>query len=216
MLNLLNMDFQTQLAKKLLQINAIKINLQNLFVWSSGIKSPIYCDNRIALSDIEARNQIIDGFVKLFEEFKNCNCIAGVATAGIPWGSILADRLAIPFIYVRSEAKDHGRGNLIEGSVNGNEKIVVIEDLISTGGSSIKVVNNLMSAGLEVLTVLSIFDYKIPISVTNFLKINCNYNSIINFDTLIKEALSINYISEVQYEQISSWKSDPENWFKNI
>lgn len=214
-LKLTFMDFSHSLALKLLQIKAIQINLQNLFVWSSGIQSPIYCDNRIALSYPEARKFIVNGFINLLNEVESVDVVAGVATAGIPWGSMIAYEMNKPFVYVRAESKSHGKMNKIEGQLSEGKKIIVIEDLISTGGSSIKAVDALREKKCEVISVLSIFQYNLPAAEVNFKKINCSFKSLSNFDALILEAQNQNYITSREFEHISEWKIDPENWFKN-
>ncbi|MEZ4909114.1 MAG: orotate phosphoribosyltransferase [Saprospiraceae bacterium] len=179
------MDLTNQIAQKLLQINAIQINIQNLFVWASGIKSPIYCDNRIALSYPEVRNLILEGFINASNNIDNYDVIAGVATAGIPWGALLADKLNKPFIYIRSQSKDHGKKNKIEGELKKGSKVLVIEDLISTGGSSIKAVESIRELDCEVIAVLAIFQYNLHQAKINFEKINCNFKTLSNFDVLI-------------------------------
>ena len=208
------MYHSTEFAKKLLQIKAIQINLQNLFVWASGIHSPIYCDNRIALSYPDIRDLIIDSLADIVNKDQNYDYIAGVATAGIPWGAFVADRIKKPFIYVRSESKSHGRKNQIEGRLDEGKKVVVIEDLISTGGSAIKAVEAIRINKCIVTRVVSLFDYKLDIARKNFNDISCIYESISDFDILINEARLQGYISANDYDIIKDWKTDPENWYK--
>ncbi|MGE5356168.1 MAG: orotate phosphoribosyltransferase [Deltaproteobacteria bacterium] len=210
------MNSSKEFAKNLLQIKAIKINLQNLFVWASGIHSPIYCDNRVVLSYPVIREQVIDSLIELVAGYEDIDFIAGVATAGIPWGAILADRLKKPFIYVRSEAKSHGRQNQIEGELPTGNNVLIVEDLISTGGSSIKAVEAVRANNCIVTGVISLFDYKLKDAKNNFNSISCDYKSICDFDILIAEALDLNYIDKKEYNIIKEWKSDPENWFKNL
>ncbi len=210
------MEISKKLASNLLQIKAIKINPQNLFVWASGIHSPIYCDNRLALSYPEIRENIVEGFVQLSKNFENIDYIAGVATAGIPWGALLADRLKLPFVYIRSSAKSHGRQNKIEGELEQGKNVLVIEDLISTGGSSLQAVEAIRENNDKVLAVLAIFSYNLKKAEDNFAKAGCDFMSISNYDVLIEEAKEQNYISTGDFEMIKEWKTDPENWYKNI
>jgi orotate phosphoribosyltransferase len=210
------MFHSTVFAKNLLQIKAIQINLQNLFVWASGIHSPIYCDNRISLSYPDVREQIIASLLDIVKKYENVDYIAGVATAGIPWGILIADRMKKPFIYIRAEAKSHGRKNQIEGELINGKSVLIIEDLISTGGSSIKAVEAVRNNGCEVSGVISLFDYKLEAARKNFENISCNFESICDFDILINEARKLSYITEKEHETIKNWKTDPENWHKNI
>ena len=208
------MEYSKKLAHQLLQIKAIKINTQNFFVWASGILSPVYCDNRIALSYPEVRNTIKKGLLQLSERYKPFDFIAGVATAGIPFGMILAEELNMPFAYIRSAPKSHGRKNLIEGDLPPDKTVLVVEDLISTGGSSIKAVKAVRANGNTVRGVISIFSYNLNIAKMNFDSLDCPYDSITDYDVLIKEAENQNYISGEQYNLIKNWRSNPENWFK--
>lgn len=210
------MNHSKAYAKKLLQIKAIQINLQNVFVWASGIHSPIYCDNRVVLSYPDIRSEITDSIIEIIQQFGHNDYIAGVATAGIPWGTLVADRLKMPFIYVRAEAKSHGRQNQIEGELLPGKSVLLIEDLISTGGSSIKAVQAIRSQNCFVSGVVSLFDYKLKSAINNFEQAACNYNSICDFDILIEEALHLHYISDSEFKIIKEWKSDPENWYKNL
>jgi orotate phosphoribosyltransferase len=203
-------------AKNLLQIKAIVINLQNLFTWASGIKSPIYCDNRIALSYPEVRSQIISSLKDISEKYLETDVIAGVATAGISWGAILADQLNKPFVYIRSQAKDHGKKNLIEGRLYEGSNVLIVEDLISTGGSSINCVDAVRELNCEVLAVISLFNYNMKQALINFQNANCKFESICDFDILIDEAKKINYLNDSEHDIIKEWKNDPENWYKNL
>jgi orotate phosphoribosyltransferase len=210
------MEISRKLASNLLQIKAIKINAQNLFVWASGIHSPIYCDNRLALSYPNVREMIIHGFVELSKKFDNIDYIAGVATAGIPWGALLADRLQLPFVYIRSNAKSHGRQNKIEGELKTDKNVLVIEDLISTGGSSLQAVEAIRENDNKVLGVLAIFSYNLKKAEIKFKEAECDFLSISNYDILIEEAKKQKYISSGEFQIIKEWKTDPENWFKNL
>jgi orotate phosphoribosyltransferase len=206
---------EIEIAKILLQIKAIKLSPQNPFTWASGIKSPIYCDNRITLSFPDARNVIKSAFVDVAKSFGPVDIIAGVATAGIAHGALLADALGLPFCYVRSAPKSHGRQNQIEGFIESKSKILVIEDLISTGGSSIDVVEILRAEGHEIIGVLAIFDYGFKKASDNFLKSSCKYVSLSNYNVLIEEAVNSNYISSDEETLLKNWNNDPENWYQS-
>ena len=203
-----------ELARNLLQIKAIKINVQNLFTWASGIKSPIYCDNRLALSFPDIRESVKLALVELSNEYKTFDYIAGVATAGIPWGALVAEELGKPFVYIRSAPKSHGRQNRIEGLLEKGKSVIVIEDLISTGGSSIDAVEAIRENGNEVVSVLAIFSYNLEKAKVNFEKASCEFKTISDYDILIDEARKENYITNEEFELIKNWKLDPENWNK--
>src|ERR1700709_1623615 len=187
-------DVEQQVAEFLLQIKAIKLQPDNPFTWASGWKSPIYCDNRITLSHPTVRTYIRQQLTKLIQEkFGAVGCIAGVATAGIPQGVLVAQELGLPFIYVRSKPKEHGRGNMIEGDVLTGKRVVVIEDLISTGKSSLQAVDALRDAGYDVAGLAAIFTYGFDIADENFKKANCPFITLSNYTALI------NYAQEHQY-----------------
>lgn len=207
------MNTEILIARKLLQIKAIKLNPQNPFTWTSGMRSPIYCDNRVTLSHPEVRSAIKEAFADKSEQFGKFDMIAGVATAGIPHGALLADRLGLPFCYVRATAKEHGRQNQIEGDVPAGSHILVIEDLISTGGSSVDVVNVLRNEGCSVAGVMAIFDYGFAKASENFKKIACKVISLSNYKTLVSEAAATGYISGEEQKVLESWSSDPQNWY---
>jgi len=213
--NYQDMDFSKDIANKLLQIKAIKLNPQSPFTWASGIKSPIYCDNRISLSHPEVRTAIKNALAAQSKNFRQFDIIAGVATAGIAHGALLADALNMPFCYVRSEAKSHGRQNQIEGDIKPNSKILVVEDLISTGGSSLQVVEVLRQEGYEIVGVLAIFDYQFEKAKNSFANANCKYETICNYQELIKEANETDYISNAQMEILANWNNDPIAWSEN-
>lgn len=211
-----NDEIALQVAKLLLQIKAVKLNVENPFQWASGWKSPIYCDNRISLSYPKIRTYIRQELAKLVEEkFGTPDTIAGVATAGIPQGVLVAEALGLPFIYVRSKPKKHGMKNNIEGFFEENQNVVVVEDLISTGGSSLKAVQDLKDAGLKIKGVVSIFTYGFPMAENNFNQAGIQFFSLSNYDALLEEAISGNLIHENQLSILKNWKEDPENW-KNI
>lgn len=210
------MALENQIARNLLQIKAIKLNPQNPFTWASGMRSPIYCDNRISLSFPAVRNVIIDGFKEKAFMFGSVDAICGVATAGIPHGVLLADRLNLPFAYVRSSAKNHGRQNVIEGELAPGASVLVIEDLISTGGSSLEAVEKLREHGYNVKGVLAVFDYGFQKANENFAKAACPYSSLSNYNALLEEAVSVSYISGEEKQILTGWRQDPENWFSSV
>jgi orotate phosphoribosyltransferase len=202
-----------KVAEYLLQIKAVKLNTQKPFQWSSGLLSPIYCDNRVILSYPSLRTYIRQQFVDTINEhFGNPDVIAGVATGGIAHGVLVSQELGLPFVYVRPEAKQHGLSNAIEGHIEKGQSVIVIEDLISTGGSSLKVIQHLKDAGCTIKGMISIFTYNLPIATENFKKNKLQVLSLSNFDDLIKVALEKEYISDAEYQELLEWKKDPENW----
>lgn len=208
-------DKQTakEIAARLLQIKAIQLNLQTPYTWASGWKSPIYCDNRKVLSYPAIRNIVKDSFAGLFNDhFPQANTIAGVATAGIPHGAILADVLQLPFIYVRSSAKAHGMQNKIEGTINENAKVLVIEDLISTGKSSLDAVQAIRNAGAEVCGLAAIFTYGFPLAAERFKEAHCECFTLSDYETIIQLALDNNYISENEKGSLNAWRNAPDVW----
>jgi orotate phosphoribosyltransferase len=209
------MDFSKEIAQSLLQINAVKLSPQNPFTWASGIKSPIYCDNRITLSFPAVRNLIINGFVEKSKAFEPFDIVAGVATAGIPHGALLADRLEKPFIYVREKAKSHGRQNQIEGLISEGCRVLVIEDLISTGGSSLKAVETLREAGCMVVGILAIFTYSFEKATIVFKEANCPFDTLSDYDTLIAQAIDNQYVMPEELATLSAWRQSPETWDVN-
>lgn len=209
------MSIENVVAQNLLQIKAIKLSPQNPFTWASGMRSPIYCDNRISLSFPDVRNIIINGFVELSKKMNNIDMICGVATAGIPHGAILADRMNLPFSYVRASAKTHGRQNQIEGEIPQGSNILVIEDLISTGGSSLEAVEVLRNNDHKVEAVFAIFNYGFDIAKQNFKNADCPYYSLTNYSALLKEAVESNYITTDEKNVLSNWSDDPSNWYNN-
>lgn len=203
---------EREVAKKLLQIKAIKLSPQKPFTWASGWTSPIYCDNRTILSFPEIRSFIMDQFVLLSGTFSAFDAVAGVATAGIPHGALLADRLGLPFVYVRSKAKAHGRQNRIEGQITKGQRILVIEDLISTGGSSIQAVDALREAQTSVVGVAAIFTYGFDKAERTFAEANCSIRTLSNYSVLLTEALEQNYISNEEKETLEAWRQSPSTW----
>lgn len=203
------------IAKILLDIKAVALSPDEPFTWASGIKSPIYCDNRLILSFPEERNVVEDSLYKMIkEEYSQVEYIMGTATAGIPHGALVAERLNLPMGFVRSSKKDHGKQNQIEGKIIKGAKVVVVEDLFSTGGSSIDTAVALEEAGFEVLGIVSIFTYNLPVAEENFRKHNLKHSSLTNYEELTKYAKEINYINETQLEKLSKWRENPqdESW----
>jgi orotate phosphoribosyltransferase len=200
-------------AEYLLQIKAIKLQPSNPFTWASGWKSPIYCDNRKTLSFPEVRSYIRDSFSSLIMElYPDVELIAGVATGAIAHGALVADKLGLPFIYVRSGAKEHGLGNQIEGYFETGQKVVVIEDLISTGGSSLSAVRALREAGCEVLGMVAIFTYGFNKATEGFAVENCKLDTLSNYQVLIESALKSKYIGQSDIETLKKWRVDPSSW----
>ena len=197
-----------RIAKLLLEVNAIKLQPNNPFIWSSGIKSPIYCDNRILLSFPHYRNLIAKEIANLIsQKYKSVEIIAGVATGAIGIGLLVAEQLKLPFIYVRPESKGHGRKNQIEGCVEKNKKVFVVEDLISTANSSIKAIQALKKAGMKVLGMSSIFTYELKIATDNLKSEKIDFFSLSNYSTLIKVATELNYINDKEINILSKWNT---------
>jgi orotate phosphoribosyltransferase len=210
---ILNNDKALKVAEFLLQIKAVKLQPKQPFTWASGWKSPIYCDNRITLSYPKIRTFIRQAYAEcVLDYFGKPDVIAGVATGGIAQGALVAQELGLPFIYVRSEAKGHGMGNNIEGYFEKGQKVVVIEDLISTGGSSIKAIKALREADLDVRGLIAIFTYGFQVADDVFTSEQCPYVTLTNYDVLIDSALKKSYVSESDIDSLREWKGDPKNW----
>ena len=206
-------EIAIKVARYLLQSKAIKLEPANPFTWASGWKSPIYCDNRITLSYPEIRNYIKEAFCSIIKaEYANAELIAGVATGGIPQGALVAGELGLPFIYVRATPKSHGLENLIEGLIQPGKKVVVIEDLISTGGSSLKAVDAIRESGMLVEGMCAIFTYGFKAAEDSFASKACRLLTLSNYPVLVKEAFQTGYISEDQMDELSKWRMDPGNW----
>lgn len=200
-------------ASKLLEIKAIKLQPSEPFTWASGWKSPIYCDNRLALSYPEVRTLIKEKLVEVAKDlYGNAQAIAGVATAGIPQGTLLADALELPFLYVRSKAKGHGMENMIEGKVTAGQKVLVVEDLISTGGSSLKAVQDLRNAGFDVVGMVAIFTYGFEIAKENFERVGVRLVCLSDYSALLAMAIEENYVSTADLESLDTWRKDPGSW----
>jgi orotate phosphoribosyltransferase len=210
---IINNDKAVKVAEFLLQIKAVKLQPNNPFTWASGWKSPIYCDNRVTLSYPNIRTFIRQSYSEvILEKFGKPDVIAGVATGGIAQGALVAEELGLPFIYVRSSAKGHGMGNQIEGHFEEGQKVVVIEDLISTGGSSLKAVEALREAKLDVRGLVAIFSYGFEIADNNFKEAKCPFVVLSNYDTLIEKAVNDNYITKEDVEPLKEWRVNPSQW----
>lgn len=206
-----------KVAEFLLQIKAVKLQPENPFTWASGLKSPIYCDNRKTLSYPQIRTYIRQHFVeKINEHFAKPDVIAGVATGGIAQGALVAQEMGLPFVYVRSEAKKHGMTNMIEGDVESGQNVVVVEDLISTGGSSLKAVRALREKGCVVKGMAAIFTYGFDEAVENFKMEKCALETLTNYHTLIDAALQKEYISEKDVKSLQKWRENPSTWGESL
>ncbi|MFA9211541.1 MAG: orotate phosphoribosyltransferase [Moraxellaceae bacterium] len=212
---ILNKDKALKVAEFLLQIKAVKLQPNDPFTWASGWSSPIYCDNRKTLSFPSIRTFIRQGYAEaILDHFGKPDVIAGVATGGIAQGALVAQELGIPFIYVRSSAKGHGLGNQIEGHFEKGQRVVVIEDLISTGGSSLVAVEALREAGCEVKGLVAIFTYGFEIALKNFADAECPFVTLTDYEHLIDQAVKLEYINESNVASLKKWKNDPANWNK--
>lgn len=206
---------ETAVAEKLLQVEAVKLRPNEPFTWASGWKSPIYCDNRKVLGF-----PFIRDFVKselcneIFTRYPDVDLLAGVATAGIAWGAMAADQLKLPYIYVRPKPKEHGMGNQIEGYYEAGKSVLVIEDLISTGKSSLQVVEVLKAAGLNVVGMVSIFTYGFPQATEAFKNAGVEFHSLSNYEALIQQAVAAGSVDEAQLEQLKEWRNNPAEWGK--
>ncbi|MCH7397242.1 orotate phosphoribosyltransferase [Belliella sp. DSM 107340] len=205
-----------EVASKLLEIKAIRLQPEKPFTWASGWKSPIYCDNRLSLSFPKVRDLIKENLIKAIQHhFAGVEAIAGVATAGIPQGALLADALGIPFVYVRSKPKGHGMENMIEGKITPGQKVVVVEDLVSTGGSSLKAVLDLKDAGFEVLGMVAIFTYGFDIATENFKNAGVELVCLSDYAAMLPQALAKDYIDDDEtLASLVEWRKDPSIWGK--
>ena len=204
-----------KVADFLLNINAVKLQPSNPFKWASGWNSPIYCDNRKILAYPKIREFIKNEFISLIKGFDTPTCIAGVATGGIAIGAIVAEKLGLPFCYVRSESKSHGMKNNIEGDLKQEDKVFVIEDLISSGKSSIKAVRDLKEFGVEITGLGAIFTYGFEVSENNFSEESCSFKTLSNYSALLETALKNNYISNEELETLVKWRNSPSTWTPN-
>lgn len=200
-------------AEKLLRVKAVKLQPSNPFTWASGWKSPIYCDNRKLLSYPTIRNFIKIELARLIvENFRDADAIAGVATGAIAPGALVADILGLPFVYIRSTPKDHGLENLIEGDLKPKSKVVVIEDLISTGSSSLKAVDAIRNDGSDAIGMVAIFTYGFPVAAEKFKKSGIDLITLTNYEAILQEALKIDYIAESELETLQEWRNSPADW----
>jgi orotate phosphoribosyltransferase len=210
---ILNENKAIKVAEFLLQVKAIKLSPNKPFKWASGIKSPIYCDNRVTLSYPNIRTFMRQAYAEsILDHFGKPDVIAGVATGGIAQGALVAQELGIPFIYVRSSVKEHGMGNQIEGYFEKGQKVVVIEDLISTGGSSLKAIAALRDAELDVRGLVAIFTYGFDIAHENFSNAECPYVTLSDYNSMIAEALDSNLISQDDMDSLKRWRDNPSTW----
>ncbi|HRD58146.1 MAG TPA: orotate phosphoribosyltransferase [Ferruginibacter sp.] len=206
---------ETAVAEKLLQVKAVQLNVNEPYTWASGWKSPIYCDNRKVLSYPYVRDFIKSELCSvIFEKFPEAESIAGVATAGIPWGAMAADQLKLPYMYVRPKPKEHGLGNQIEGAYTKGQKVLVVEDLISTGKSSLQVCDVLKNAGVEVVGMVSIFNYGFPLAVEAFEKAGVPFVSLTNYGALIQLAIQKEIIAIEDQQKLMEWRENPAEWGK--
>lgn len=209
----LNKDTAKKTAELLLQINAIKLNPKNPFTWASGWKSPIYCDNRIILSYPKIRNFVRENIARQIENhYGKPDVIAGVATGAIGIGMLVADYLNLPFVYVRPEPKKHGRGNQIEGALEPGQTVVVVEDLISTGGSSLNAVKALKEEGARVKGMIAIFSYGFDLSKDNFKAHQVELHTLSDYEHLLEQAIQSRYIGDEELETLKSWRANPQEW----
>ena len=200
-----------KIARALLQIKAVELRPQDPFIWASGLRSPIYCDNRLTISYPEIREMIADGFVELIRaQYPDVEVIAGAATGGVPHAAWVAQKMNLPMIYVRSSAKKHGKGSMIEGVLKEGQKVVVIEDLISTGGSVLNVVEGVREAGGQVAGVAAIFSYQFPKADHNFAEAGVPFATLSNYSALLPVAVQENYVSAGDLELLNKWKDAPE------
>ena len=210
-----DIEISKQVAKTLLQINAIILEAENPFTWASGWKSPIYCDNRKILSFPESRTFIRQSLANVIQkQYGSSNLIAGVATGAIAHGALVAEEMGLPFIYVRSAKKGHGKQNMIEGAYTSGQSVIVIEDLISSGKSSLEAVETLREEGLNVKGLISIFTYGFNAATENFKKADCEFISLCNYSTLLQEAVKQEYINESDVEILEKWRENPSKWGK--
>jgi orotate phosphoribosyltransferase len=200
-------------AKALLDVKAVCLSPEQNYIWASGWRSPIYCDNRKILSYPKERSLVAEALHDLvLKNFPDADIIAGIATGAIAWGALVAGKLNLPFVYIRPAPKDHGMGVRIEGEISTGKKMVIVEDLISTGGSSLSAVDCVLAAGVSVLGMVAIFSYNFDISRRAFEKKNCELHTLTNYDALIEEAVAGNYIDEKDLETLKQWRLMPDKW----
>jgi len=204
---------ENRIARALLDIKAVCLSPKQNFIWASGWRSPIYCDNRKILSYPQTRTLIVDALCDLVtKNFPDADIIAGVATGAIAWGALVADRLEKSFIYIRPKPKEHGTGAQIEGTISAGKKVVIVEDLISTGGNSLSAFDCVLNAGIPVLGMVAIFSYNFDVARRSFEKKNCELHTLTNYNTLIEEAVAGNYIDEENLTTLKQWRLMPDKW----
>ncbi|MFY0601530.1 MAG: orotate phosphoribosyltransferase [Cyclobacteriaceae bacterium] len=214
--NKYNADLAKVVAKDLLKIESIKINLDTPYIWASGWKSPIYCDNRLSLSYPKTRTLVKESLAKMIKEkYPDVEAIAGVATAGIPQGALVADLLDIPFIYIRSKSKAHGLENQVEGLIRPGQKVVILEDLVSTGGSSLQAAEAIRAVEMEILGMAAIFTYGFPLSEANFKAHNMDLWYLSDYSTMVDIGMEDGTIKEGQLATLKAWRSNPAQWGEN-
>lgn len=206
------MDTSRRIARRLLEAGAVKLQPREPFTWASGLRSPIYCDNRVLLSYPDVRREIVDALTEVAAGVPSVDGVAGVATAGVPHGALLADRLDLPFVYVRSSAKAHGRRNQIEGRLEPGKHYLVVEDLISTGGSSLKAVEALRQAGAEVAGAIAIFTYQFPSAARAFQNGSVPLHTLSDYSSLLEEASLMGAITAEEVAALGEWRQDPRAW----
>ena len=204
-----------RLAEALLQIKAIRLSPQKPFTWASGLHTPVYCDNRMILAFPEHRQTALQGLLELAESLHPFDAVAGVATAGIPHGMLVADRLDLPFLYVRSKPKSHGRQNLIEGEVPAGSRLLVVEDLISTGGSALQAVQALQKAGHTVVGVIALFQYGLPVSEEQFAAAGIPLHTVTDYPTVVRTAEATGQITSREHTMLADWHKDPQTWSRD-
>ncbi|BBB33341.1 orotate phosphoribosyltransferase [Thermotomaculum hydrothermale] len=205
---------KVSIAESLLKIKAVSLSLDPPFTWVSGIKSPIYCDNRLFISYVDERRKVVDAFIeKITNSGLEFNVIAGTATSAIPFAAWISEKLSLPMVYVRAQKKEHGKGKSVEGRLEKGSRVIVIEDLISTGKSSVQVVKNLREEGAEVVGVFSIFSYQFKKADDNFKSVGLSYQSLENIESLLQHAVEKNYLSQRDADIINEFRKDPENWY---
>ncbi|WP_116107746.1 orotate phosphoribosyltransferase [Lewinella sp. IMCC34191] len=206
------MDTSRRIARQLLAVEAVKLQPREPFTWASGLRSPIYCDNRVLLSYPAIRTEVVDALVEVAQTIPGIDGIAGVATAGIPHGALLADRMGVPFVYVRSSAKEHGRRNQIEGRLDPGKRYLVIEDLISTGGSSLKAIEALRQAGAEIAGAVAIFTYQFPAAERAFQNAQVPLVTVSDYESLLAESKEAGRITDEEAQTLAEWRQDPRAW----
>jgi len=205
-------DISQSLAESLVNIKAVSFSMDHPFTWTSGIKAPIYCDNRLTMGYPKIRTQIADSFAEMARAFEQLDLIVGTATAGIPHAAWLADRLSLPMAYVRTTAKEHGKNNQIEGVIKQGQKAIVIEDLISTGGSALQSIQVLQDAGVEVLAVFAVFSYQLPVAEEKFEALNIPVYTLTDLDALLDYADLMGTLRYSEEQEVRDWQNDPFNW----